>query len=308
MTFNDRQSVIKDLENFIADKVKILSNVITPLNWDEESLTAEEKVQCPHNPNHWIPKSSLFKHREKCSWLKEGYVEDEFDKQLPDSDFFYQNAPSVVSVSVDKNKQLSVLMSKGLITYDKQNFENISNPKTVDRWTTELNPEQRLAIYDHIVEEGKLVKQPTNVPLEDLMFDFETKNDQGDKVKTHLEILAEQRDYKRRRQSYRAKNVHITKKSYTEELKEVIEKITDTKTQESAENEMERPEPKYSENGTKDQIPRRHGYDRRHGRDSRSRSRSRTPKKHKHKHKRSRSRSRERHKHKKSHKHKNSKD
>lgn len=34
--------------------------------------------------------------------------------------------------------------------------------------------------------------------------------------KSHLEILAEMRDYKRRRQSYRAKNVHITKKSYTE--------------------------------------------------------------------------------------------
>lgn len=34
--------------------------------------------------------------------------------------------------------------------------------------------------------------------------------------KSYLEILAEVRDYKRRRQSYRAKNVHITKKSYTE--------------------------------------------------------------------------------------------
>lgn len=34
--------------------------------------------------------------------------------------------------------------------------------------------------------------------------------------KSHLEVLAEMRDYKRRRQSYRAKNVHITKKSYTE--------------------------------------------------------------------------------------------
>ncbi|TNN53536.1 U11/U12 small nuclear ribonucleoprotein [Liparis tanakae] len=34
--------------------------------------------------------------------------------------------------------------------------------------------------------------------------------------KTHLELMAEMRDYKRRRQSYRAKNVHITKKSYTE--------------------------------------------------------------------------------------------
>ena len=31
--------------------------------------------------------------------------------------------------------------------------------------------------------------------------------------KSELELLAEQRDYKRRRQSYRAKNVHITKRT-----------------------------------------------------------------------------------------------
>lgn len=41
-------------------------------------------------------------------------------------------------------------------------------------------------------------------------------DDGQDEPKTHLELMAEMRDYKRRRQSYRAKNVHITKKSYTE--------------------------------------------------------------------------------------------
>lgn len=40
--------------------------------------------------------------------------------------------------------------------------------------------------------------------------------------KTHLELMAEMRDYKRRRQSYRAKNVHITKKSYTEVLPDLL--------------------------------------------------------------------------------------
>jgi len=34
--------------------------------------------------------------------------------------------------------------------------------------------------------------------------------------KSRYEVLAEQRDYKRRRQSYRAKNVHITKRSAVE--------------------------------------------------------------------------------------------
>lgn len=39
---------------------------------------------------------------------------------------------------------------------------------------------------------------------------------QGDESKSRFEVLAEQRDYKRRRQSYRAKNVHITKRSAVE--------------------------------------------------------------------------------------------
>lgn len=41
-------------------------------------------------------------------------------------------------------------------------------------------------------------------------------DEEQNEPKSHLELIAEMRDYKRRRQSYRAKNVHITKKSYTE--------------------------------------------------------------------------------------------
>ncbi|KAG0414557.1 hypothetical protein HPB47_008253, partial [Ixodes persulcatus] len=44
---------------------------------------------------------------------------------------------------------------------------------------------------------------------------------------SELEIKSKMRDYKRRRQSYRAKNVHITRKSYTEVLREVIENQAD---------------------------------------------------------------------------------
>lgn len=39
---------------------------------------------------------------------------------------------------------------------------------------------------------------------------------EGGQPKSRFEVLAEQRDYKRRRQSYRAKNVHITKRSAVE--------------------------------------------------------------------------------------------
>ena len=40
--------------------------------------------------------------------------------------------------------------------------------------------------------------------------EFDTKG------KTYLQLLKERRDYKRRRQKYRAKNVHITRRTPTE--------------------------------------------------------------------------------------------
>lgn len=43
-----------------------------------------------------------------------------------------------------------------------------------------------------------------------------------DRPKSELEILAEQRDYRRRRQTYRAKNVHITKRTPTQIQRDII--------------------------------------------------------------------------------------
>jgi len=43
-----------------------------------------------------------------------------------------------------------------------------------------------------------------------------------DRPKSELEILAEQRDYRRRRQTYRAKNVHITKRTPTQVQRDII--------------------------------------------------------------------------------------
>lgn len=71
------------------------------------------------------------------------------------------------------------------------------------------------------------IKESNN---EDLYVDLVAKLKKGDDrsgPKSHLEVLAEMRDYRRRRQSYRAKNVHITKKSYTEVIREVIDVHSD---------------------------------------------------------------------------------
>lgn len=52
-------------------------------------------------------------------------------------------------------------------------------PRTVDRWSQQFNAAQKLAIYDYIINASKAVEKPKNVNLEDLMIDFERKEEQG---------------------------------------------------------------------------------------------------------------------------------
>nr|XP_054775053.1 LOW QUALITY PROTEIN: U11/U12 small nuclear ribonucleoprotein 48 kDa protein-like [Lytechinus pictus] len=94
----------------------------------------------------------------------------------------------------------------------------------MDRLDVEFSPDERLAIYEKVREKSQI---QTQADIDDLEKNFETdkkdEEDKKEKVKTHSEVLAEMRDYRRRRQSYRAKNVHITKKTRTDIMGEIIE-------------------------------------------------------------------------------------
>lgn len=107
-----------------------------------------------------------------------------------------------------------------------QTVKNV--PLTMARCFTELTPAERFAIYDYVVDRGKATNKTPSIKLEDLQVNFEKKpNEDQERTPSHLEIKSKMRDYKRRRQSYRAKNVHITQKTYTEVLREVIENQTE---------------------------------------------------------------------------------
>lgn len=100
-------------------------------------------------------------------------------------------------------------------------------PLNHKRSVCDLTQTDRLALYDFVIEETKKKRSGPQVIENDsdLFVDLAAKVNQDNSrksPKSYLEILAEVRDYKRRRQSYRAKNVHITKKSYTEVIRDVI--------------------------------------------------------------------------------------
>lgn len=218
-----REEAIKEISSFIDSTEKRLQNFMKQIGWCR--LGKEEMITCPLNPNHYMPQSSLAKHLETCSWIADGYSKEEKEKSLSSSHFFYKNSTSVVPVLIDEEIQHKIICeANGRNPLQEDSGPKKKVPRTMDRCMTELTQKERLAIYDYVVEYAKVTNKPVSIKLEDLQMNF-TKSDKSDnkEPKSHLEVLAEERDYKRRRPSYRAKNVHITKKSYTEILKEVIQ-------------------------------------------------------------------------------------
>ncbi|NXC72434.1 SNR48 protein, partial [Anhinga anhinga] len=139
------------------------------------------------------------------------------------------------SLSADKDLQFHIVKqaraqsAKEGTSYSEGSYSllPVEVPQNHKRFTCDLTQADRLALYDYVVEETKKQRSRSQITENDsdLFVDLAAKITQDDSQKgpkSHLEILAEMRDYKRRRQSYRAKNVHITKKSYTEVIRDVI--------------------------------------------------------------------------------------
>uniref|UniRef100_A0A6J0TWU8 U11/U12 small nuclear ribonucleoprotein 48 kDa protein isoform X1 n=1 Tax=Pogona vitticeps TaxID=103695 RepID=A0A6J0TWU8_9SAUR len=195
-----------------------------------------EKVTCPYDANHQMSKSSLEKHMVSCRLRKLEYSKEE-ETEMYDSTFFYEKAriPKVQMGEcecADKNLQFHIIkqaIAKECGSYYAGAYSSqpVEVPENHKRYICDLTQADRLAIYDYVLAETKNQRSRSQLTENDsdLFVDLAAKISQEDGQKgpkSHLEILAEMRDYKRRRQSYRAKNVHITKKSYTEVIRDVI--------------------------------------------------------------------------------------
>nr|XP_020652834.1 U11/U12 small nuclear ribonucleoprotein 48 kDa protein isoform X2 [Pogona vitticeps] len=189
-----------------------------------------EKVTCPYDANHQMSKSSLEKHMVSCRLRKLEYSKEE-ETEMYDSTFFYEKA-RIPKVQMDKNLQFHIIkqaIAKECGSYYAGAYSSqpVEVPENHKRYICDLTQADRLAIYDYVLAETKNQRSRSQLTENDsdLFVDLAAKISQEDGQKgpkSHLEILAEMRDYKRRRQSYRAKNVHITKKSYTEVIRDVI--------------------------------------------------------------------------------------
>ncbi|XP_006823102.1 uncharacterized protein LOC102801382 [Saccoglossus kowalevskii] len=209
----ERIGKINELSSFISENNRRIDKLLADLQWDRDTLknTDVTMTTCPVDESHRVPSKSLDKHKELCSWIQQGYTREDYDNQLPSSHFYYKDSLSVVPVLIDKTLQSQILSST-----PGSNVKDVA--KTNHRAELDLTCQERVAIYDYVVDKAKKMNKKS-VSVSQLEFDHAAMNQDSDaksKSKSKLEILAELRDYKRRRQSYRGKNVHITRKSNTE--------------------------------------------------------------------------------------------
>ncbi|XP_068586001.1 U11/U12 small nuclear ribonucleoprotein 48 kDa protein [Cebidichthys violaceus] len=231
-TLQDRLDRLQELTDFTENCKKQLNDVFETLGWskDYKDYNQDAMEQCPYDSNHRVPVTSMEKHKASCSRRKMGYSAEE-EAEMFDPSVCYENN-SVRSFTMDKPTQHQVILQarsaaplmrmEGVFWQGQYSGQPVDVPQNHKRAVCDLTVADRLALYDHVVGQRKEAASSSN---EDLYVDLVSKlqrDEEQNEPKTHLELMAEMRDYKRRRQSYRAKNVHITKKSYTEVIREVI--------------------------------------------------------------------------------------
>ncbi|KAL7886994.1 hypothetical protein AOLI_G00047150 [Acnodon oligacanthus] len=238
----DRLRSLQELTEFAESCRGQLAEVFNALGWEPDSQLEKMDVCC-YDANHTVPCRSMEKHKATCQLFQLGYSKED-QAEMCDPSFCYERA-NIPTIKLDKHEQQQVILQARAMVppvpstgfycqitwvsirgYD-YSTEPVDVPQNHKRAVCDLTVADRLALYDHVIQ--KAIQQRANAQSssnEDLYVDLVSKLNKDEEQsgpKSHLEVLAEMRDYKRRRQSYRAKNVHITKKSYTEVIREVID-------------------------------------------------------------------------------------
>ncbi|KAG7999296.1 U11/U12 small nuclear ribonucleoprotein 48 kDa protein [Nibea albiflora] len=257
---HDRLELLQELTEFTENCKKRLDDVFEALGWSWD-YNKEVMEQCPYDPDHRVPARSMDKHKASCSLRKMGYSAEE-QAEMVDPSVCYENSSvrsftmdksTQHQVILQARSAAPLMRMEGVFWQGQYSGQPVDVPQTHKRALCDLTVADRLALYDHVV--GVLSQQKDAAssnddlyvdlvsklqkgespnsrhiscffdPLQEMMLLFNLflcVDEEQNEPKTHLELMAEMRDYKRRRQSYRAKNVHITKKSYTEVIREVI--------------------------------------------------------------------------------------
>ncbi|CAG8628075.1 2279_t:CDS:2, partial [Racocetra fulgida] len=188
INLQERQELIQAYENQLKEYYKKFEKLLSELSWDIESLRIREQeskssITCPFNSAHKVPTKSYEKHYKKCELKYHGITDYDVKKSLE----------NVKDGSMNIGVGQSLTVSQRLEAYERE--------IAMSNQIREENQRRRRDEYQNFDEVWKAVQKKKG-------------ENQGQKSRT--ELLAEQRDYKRRRKSYRAKNIKITQRTPTQ--------------------------------------------------------------------------------------------
>ncbi|CAG8567582.1 12985_t:CDS:2 [Cetraspora pellucida] len=213
INLQERQELIQTYDNQLKEYYKNFEKLLSELSWDIETLRIHEQeskssITCPFNAAHKVPTKSYEKHYKRCELKYHGITECGKRKRLPSSTFFYENSPCVITLVKD---------------YVKESQKNVKDESMNIGVGQSLTVSQRLEAYEREIEISNQIREENQKQKRDEYQNFDEvwkavqkKKGENQGQKSHTELLAEKRDYKRRRKSYRAKNIKITQRTPTQ--------------------------------------------------------------------------------------------
>ncbi|KAG9285798.1 hypothetical protein G9A89_013223 [Geosiphon pyriformis] len=207
-----REILLKSLQQRLHECDLKFNELLRELDWASEPFQNHEEGEtftfCPFDPAHKIPKKSYETHYKRCE-LKFHGIKSERGKrrQLPSSSFYYHDASSVVSLPEKAKSKLHSTTNVGQsLTVNERRAEYLEAIQTTNQLRLQ-NQQHKRDVYQNFDEVWELVQK---------------LKEQNQGTKSRAELLAEQRDYKRRRKSYRAKNIKITQRTPTQIHHDII--------------------------------------------------------------------------------------
>lgn len=222
-----RQHILDDLDEFISGCQSRVTDMLEVLGWTPEHFMQDRsRCVCPYNKSHRMPSHCIVSHAPLCSLISEGYTKSEAKAILEDRSYFYDNASCVYQVKLDLDT-----MNSWLWNHHVENHSVFYGYKKVPQTAVEeqvlMSREDRRAVAEYVILRARAANRLKEVGRDELLVsenlaDLIKKENAEKHDLDPVEEMAALRDYRRRRQTYRAKNVHITKKSHTEIMREVI--------------------------------------------------------------------------------------
>lgn len=211
---DSRKQQLEELKNFTDAVNEEIANIVETLGWTMKSTMANidtEYFTCPYNPSHQLTEGSLNNHLVSCQWKAEGYGKLDVPLSEPtlstDSPFSIKFDERLQDEILRRAKEQNPAMQTGI-------GERLI-PRTSNRLLTEFTSDERKALYDYVISNTAKPDIGQDIAVIDNL-----KQEQKDKELSSLELMAQERNLKRRSAKHRG--VHTNKKSHVEILREVI--------------------------------------------------------------------------------------